>query len=472
MSSISSAIAGRRRARPLLVAAVSLVFLALTVSPASAHAQLESSHPAAGSVLAEPPNQIRLTFDDPIDRDGSTVHVFDDRGGQLETGAVTVTSADAREISVDLGSPLVAGTYTVEWVVTSEDTHPVTGSFIFSVVAPSPVVDVPVLARNDLAGFLLGVMRWASYVGLVLGPGVILVLLLVWPAALRHRRPRLLVGAGLALLSVSTIGGMFFQGVWASGASFGDLLSSPQTVDTHSRKFDAVYAWRAYLVVAFSAAVVLAMSRSSRLPERSRRAVLGAVSVSTLALAVTWPLVSHSAVDPLPVAAGLANLLHSLAMAVWLGGLVVIFVCLREVTDDEALSVLRSFSRVAVVAVGVLGLSGVLMALREMHGLEGLVTTEFGRVLLAKVSMVAVLLAVGDVSRRWVRRRVSAGRAAAASDDAGVGRGEGIGISTVLVAVDTDQSLRGLRTTVAIELLLAAAVLAVTAALVVIGPGQ
>ena len=464
-------IVGRRRVRPLLVGALSLVFLALTVSPASAHAQLESSLPAAGSVLAESPSQIRLAFDDPIDLDGSTVRVFDDRGGQLETGAVTMTSADAHEISVNLGSSLVSGTYTVEWAVTSEDTHPVTGSFIISVVTPSSVVDVPVLARNDLAGVLLGVMRWASYVGLVLGPGVILVLLLVWPAALRDRRPRLLVGAGLGLLSVSTIGGMFLQGVWASGASFGDLLSSPQTVDTHSRKFDAVYAWRAYLVVAFSAAVVLATSRSSRLPGRLRRVVLGAVSASALALAVTWPLVSHSAVDPFPVAAGLANLLHSLAMAVWLGGLVVIFVCLRDVHDDEALTVLHRFSRVAAGAVGVLAVSGVLMALREMHGLEGLVTTEFGRVLLAKVSMVAVLLAVGDVSRRWVRRRVATGRRAAASADAGAGGGASRS-STVLVSTDTELSLRGLHTTVAIEIMLAAAVLAVTAALVVIGPGQ
>jgi copper transport protein len=452
----------RRSALVLVSLLLALAAVLATASPASAHAELESSTPVAGSVVAEPPGEISLTFDDPIVLDGSTLRVFDDRGGPLDVGPLTAASTDGRRISVSVPSALASGTYTVDWAVASEDTHPVTGSFTFSVLAPSAVVDVPAVGHNDLAGALLGAMRWAGYVGLVLGPGLILVLLLVWPEALREHRARVLVGTGLGLLSLSTLGGMVLQGVWASGASFGDLLSAPETVDTHSRKFDAVYAWRAYLVVAFSAVVVLAMSRSSRLPDRPRRVLLGVVAGSTLALAATWPMVSHSAVDSLPLAAGFANLVHSLAMSVWLGGLVMILFCLpADGGHGDAPGILRRFSRVAAAAVALLVVSGVVMAVREVGSLDGLLTSEFGRVLLAKLATVAVLLIVGDLSRRWVRRRL----ASSPVEPTAVGEGD------LLVVVETGVSLAILRRTVMIEVALASVVLAVTAALVVIRPG-
>jgi copper transport protein len=354
--------------------------------------------------------------------------------------------------------------------VSSEDTHPVSGTFRFSVLVPTAVTGaVPTSQRNDAAGVLLGVMRWLGFVGLVLGPGILLVLLLIWPDGLRDSRVRRLSFSGLGLLVVSTVGGMVLQGIWASGASFSALWLDPQSLDTHSRKFDTVYAVRAYLVVALVIALAFALRRARARDVRPSRAIIAAAGVSTIALVATWPLVSHAAVDSVPLLATVTNLVHSLAMSFWLGGLVVIVACLTTPAHAQVRGpALVAFSKVALVAVITLVVTGAFMTWREVGSASGLVSTEFGRVLLAKLSAVAVLLLLGNVSRRWVARHAASPVGALPVPDA---RGRGRGVGTLEAAAPPVSAL-ALRRSVALEIVVAAVVLAVTAALVVIGPGS
>ncbi len=71
---------------------------------------------------------------------------------------------------------------------------------------------------NDLAGMILGAARGVGYVGLALGPGLLLVVLGLWREELSDRRTRQLLWAGLSLLVVSTVSGMLFQGCWPAGS--------------------------------------------------------------------------------------------------------------------------------------------------------------------------------------------------------------------------------------------------------------
>jgi copper transport protein len=449
--------------------AVTLLVSLFWVAPASAHAELEASDPAAGAVLTAPPERIQLTFDDPIELDGSTIWVYDDQGRRVDSGAVSAVSGEPAVVGVAVRPGLAEGTYTVAWTVSSDDTHPVSGTFRFSVLVASTVTEaVPSSQRNDVAGLLLGVMRWVGFVGLVLGPGVLLVLMLIWPDGLRDARVRRMSFVGLGLLVLSTAGGMVLQGIWASGASFTALWLDPASLDTHSRKFDTVYAVRAYLVVALVVVLAFALRRDGARTVRPSRAIIGAAGVSTIALVATWPLVSHAAVDAVPVLATLANLLHSLAMSLWLGGLAVIVACL---TADEHATVrapaLRAFSKVALVAVVTLVVTGVFMTWREVGSVSGLVSTEFGRVLLAKLSAVIVLLLLGNVSRRWVSRHAVS--TTAPEPPAPPGRRSRTVVT--LEAVAAVEPVAELRRNVVLELVVAAIVLGATAALVVIGPG-
>jgi len=451
----------RPSVRVALAIAVAGLLLMSGAGSAAAHSALEASDPPAGAVLATAPTTVTLTFNEPVELDDAAIEVFDDRFNRVDAGHLTSISPERNRIQVGLRPEPMEGTYTVSWHTSSADTHPVSGSFRFSVGHLSVVSGTaPGAGRNDLAGVLLGALRWTGFLGLLLGPGVLLIAIALWPAGLADRRTRRLALAGLSLLAVSTLGTMVLQGVWASGQPFSALWTAPEKLDTHSRRFDEIYAVRSFLLLGFAAALVVALSRPVRVPTRSRRLLLAATTVSTVALLATWPLVGHSAVGDGSALAVAANLVHTYAMTLWLGGLVLILVCLRpaERAADLAL-VLPRFSRLALIAVATLVATGTFMSWREVGSWSALTATEFGRVLLVKLVGVMVLVLVANGARLWVSRHLSGGP----RGDAAVGSPQGH------EAVTEGQGAV-LRRGLIAEATIAFGVLGVTAALVVIVP--
>jgi len=116
--------------RRLLAAAVlGLGLLAGAAPAASAHDILVATDPANGSVLEASPSQIRLTFTDPVLEGTAQVRV-DGRSGVAPIAPVTVSGST---VTVPLTAALPSGGYTVLWRVTSQDGHPVSGTFTFTV---------------------------------------------------------------------------------------------------------------------------------------------------------------------------------------------------------------------------------------------------------------------------------------------------------------------------------------------------
>ena len=464
---------GARWTRPFVRVALAIsvagLLLVAAAGSAAAHARLEASDPPAGAVLAAQPTAVTLTFNEPVEVNDGAIEVFDDRFKRVDAGHVTSTGPGRSRLQVGLPPGLARGTYTVSWHASSGDTHPVSGSFRFSVGEPSVVRGtVPGTGRNDLAGAMLGALRWTGYLGLVLGPGVLLFALVLWPAALADRRTRRLTLVGLSLLAVSTVGAMLLQGVWASGQPFSALWTAPDRLDTHSRRFDQVFAVRSFLLLGFTAALVVALSRSGRVPKRSNRLVtgssrmvLGAAAASTVALLATWPLVGHSAIGDGSALATAVNLVHTFAMTVWLGGLVLVVVGLRGERAADLAVVLPRFSRLALAAVATLVATGTFMAWREVGSVDALTATTFGRVLLVKLVGVTVLILLGNLARLWVKRYLSGGMRGRAAPDSQSG-GE------LAPSVHGAVLWRGLIA----EATVALGVLAVTSALVVIVPAR
>ena len=458
---------GARWARPVarVVLAISVAGLVLisAAGSAAAHSALEASDPAVGAVLATQPAAVTLTFNEPVELNDGAIEVFDDRFNRVDVGPLTSIGPGGTRIQVGLRPGLAEGTYTVSWKASSADTHPVSGSFRFSVGQPSVVRGtVPGGGQNDVAGVMLGVLRWTGYLGLVLGPGVLLMALALWPAGLADRRTRRLTLAGLSLLAVSTLGAMLLQGVWASGEPFSSLWTAPDRLDTHSRRFDQVFAVRSFLLLGFAVALVVALSRSARVQTRSNRPVLGATAVSTVALLGTWPLVGHSAVGDGSALAIAVNLVHTFAMTLWLGGLVLLVIGLRAAQRASDLAVvLPQFSRLALGAVATLVATGTFMAWREVGSVNALTATTYGRVLLGKLVGVLALILLGNLARLWVKRHFSGGmRGLAASGSPPAGE--------LVVPAQGAPLWRGLMA----ETTIAFGVLAATSALVVIVPAR
>jgi methionine-rich copper-binding protein CopC len=112
----------------------SAVWLVLVCAPVMAHATLIETYPTDRNTLAEPPEQVQLRFDEPVEAEFDPVEVYDRQGNRVDRNNARVYPDDARVVVVDL-EELPEGSYTVDWRVTSADGHPVSGTYGFTVDA-------------------------------------------------------------------------------------------------------------------------------------------------------------------------------------------------------------------------------------------------------------------------------------------------------------------------------------------------
>jgi methionine-rich copper-binding protein CopC len=126
----------RALTRPRVLSTLMLAALWLTVwcAPALAHARLVQERPASGTSLDEPPEQIRLRFNEPVDAEFDPLKVYDAEGNRVDEDDARIDPDDARVLLVDL-KELPEGSYRVEWRVTSIDGHVIEDAYAFNVSA-------------------------------------------------------------------------------------------------------------------------------------------------------------------------------------------------------------------------------------------------------------------------------------------------------------------------------------------------
>jgi copper resistance protein C len=112
------------------VASVALLLSAVTV--AFAHAELKRAVPPAGGAVAAAPNEVTVTFSEPLEPAFSTVVVRDSAGKQVDKADAHIDKDDRTIMRVSL-QPLQQGIYTVKWRVVTVDTHRTEGTFTFTV---------------------------------------------------------------------------------------------------------------------------------------------------------------------------------------------------------------------------------------------------------------------------------------------------------------------------------------------------
>ena len=124
--------------RPLLRLACLALALMLTLvnaAPAVAHAEPREAMPRPGAVLSKSPDEIRLTFNEPL-RSASTFVVYN-RVFENVPGIEPRVVAGSKE-QLAAGVPKLApGVYTVQWNVVGSDGHLSSGSYSFEVSEPS-----------------------------------------------------------------------------------------------------------------------------------------------------------------------------------------------------------------------------------------------------------------------------------------------------------------------------------------------
>ena len=440
-----------------VVVATTLVVLAAWAGTASAHAQLESTTPKAGSVLHHSPPQVVLRFGEPVEIDFGSIRVYNSVGTRVDDGGTHYASSDDSAIAIGLPH-LADGAYVVAWRVISADSHPVHGAFIFSVGTSKGLPRASTLATalaNENGSTVVGVAFWwirfGAFAGLLCLVGIAAMALAAAPASLTSRRIRRWLWVSWGLLAFTTLAGIAIQGPYAAALPLTDALRSSLVSEVLATRFGHVEELRLVLLALAAGLLVWLTSRRTATGR-------GAVGVSLCAvvgagLLATPGLAGHATTGSAIAAGFTLDLAHLGAASVWLGGLVVLLCLLVGGAVDldgmETAASARRISSIVLVAVVVVVASGTLQAVRQVGSIAALTGTTYGRLLLVKVGVVVVLISLGAVSRSLLRRR-----------------------STAEAVPGALPRRRPLVRSIVAELLVAAAVLGVTAALVNAPPAR
>ncbi|MGK3936960.1 copper resistance protein CopC [Streptomyces caeruleatus] len=387
----------------LLLAACGL--LLTTAGPASAHAALTGSDPQQGVVVDKAPDQVSLTFSEKVALSDGSLRVLDPKGKGVQQGKPF--EAGGTTYGVKLHSGLPDGTYTVTYQVVSADSHPVAGAFTFSVGAPS-VTSVSVsgeTAGGGVVGWLYGFGRYMSYAGFIVLVGGAAFVLGCWQRGAGVRPVQRLVVGGWLTLTSATLLLLLLRGSYTGSGKVGDIFDLDLLGNVLQTKSGAALVSRLLLLAAAALFIsVLFGAYDKREDEEKRDLTFGLAiggTVVAAGLAASWAMAEHASVG---LQAGLAmpvDVVHLLAVATWLGGLTALLVALYRSDAPIESAAVRRFSQVAFGSVVALVATGVYQSWRQLGSWSAFTETRYGQLLLVKIGLVALLVGVAYVSRRW-----------------------------------------------------------------------
>ncbi|MET7679493.1 copper resistance protein CopC [Streptomyces sp. NPDC005423] len=490
----------------LLLAVTGMLFAG--AGPASAHAALTGSDPQQGVVVAKAPTQVSLTFSEKVSTNDDSLRVLDPKGKRVDVGKPSDISGTTYATQIRSGLP--DGTYTVAWQVVSADSHPVAGAFTFSVGSPSrtTVSLTGQDAGGGVVGRLYGFGRYLSYAGFILMVGGGAFVLACWQRGSGVRAVQRLVVSGWVVLTAATLWLLLLRGSFTSSGKVGDIFDLDLLGQVLQTKTGAALVSRLLLLAAAALFIAVLFGAYDKREDEEKRDLTFGLSIGggvvAAGLAASWAMAEHASTGLQPGIAMPVDVVHLLAVAAWLGGLAALLVALYRAPGDTTVdaTAVRRFSRVAFGSVLALVATGVYQSWRQLGSWKAFTDTGYGQLLLVKIGLVAVLVGIASVSRRWTGRLAAAPRsvdaadAASATEDvkapepekahvtAAATAGDGpraTQLARQRAAVDTARQKRlrdadphrsGLRRSVLAEAAVAVAVLAVTTVLTATEPGR
>lgn len=412
--------------------AISLILLAGfgLVNRVSAHASVLRSDPPANAILAESPPAMRIWFNEVIAPRFSQAQLLDANGRSLPV-TVETDPEDATLLIVNFPE-LSEGVYSVRWnVLSAADGHPTQGLVVFGVGDGADLGTATAVVQDTTIPWPDAVLRWFNFLFLAGLVGSVAVAYLVlnpaayslpisdvqWAAQRRILRFAWWCGLAAFLLGL----------IWASWQA---VLLSRSVSDVSGDMAVLSIAWRwlsqtrlGYLWWLRQGLLVALLVCLRRLQRNQHEGETGSsappfllplTAVLLLALLSAQSLTSHAAALTRQTAVAVAaDSLHLLAVSVWVGGLLALVVGLLPLVryrPDFAVLVKAGwgpFARLAVLSVGVIFATGLYSTGREISSLDAMVTSLYGRTVLAKIGLTLMVGLVGAVNSMLIHPRMS-----------------------------------------------------------------
>ncbi|TYB98805.1 hypothetical protein FXF53_16990 [Micromonospora sp. WP24] len=269
-----------RLAVVLLLATGGLVTnLASPAQPAYAHASLVETSPVDGEVLASPPAEVRLRFNEAVSFNERSIQLLDTNAEKLAIGTPGHVDGKGNTAKVSLPTDLAEGTYVLAWRVTSADSHVVSGALTFSVGHPSATAAAVEQDAHRAVVVVDAVGRALAFLGMALAVGGALFVAVLWPAGRTDRRGRRIVWSGFAVLAAGTVVVLLVQGPYAAGTSLAGVFDPDLLGATLSTRLG--HALLARLVIVLALGVAFGLAVRYRSPATTATATSATVTTGT-----------------------------------------------------------------------------------------------------------------------------------------------------------------------------------------------
>ena len=410
----------------MLIAALA-GFTALLFTPGTALAEnaVVSSTPADGSSIETSPPGIEITFTEEL---GEVNTIAVQCNAELYAVGPRQVSDDRLTLSAELVAPLPASDCVVSWAVSDPDGQPNgDGNITFSVEndpatvpttqpdattgtteVPTGTTGTPTTTSGDdevveLSSVETGqgplwLGRLISSLGIAVLFGSLVLIAVAWPEGVEYL---LTIRFIRATWVVAFLGTYLYVAAAASAvtdSSLGAGFNPVNWVDLFSAGIPGIAAVARIALVVVAAWVAFRPDRVIDPVTQLAALLIPAAATATIGMTRTD---MDLAIVGVPV-----SMLHALAMAVWLGGVVLLArVVLAGPGEEDLVHAVRGFGRLSTIAIVLTVATGVV----QMVLLDGgsLFTSSHGRVLLLKTVAVAFMVFVGLSARQFVTARLA-----------------------------------------------------------------
>ena len=383
-----------RTARQMAAAITILLgVLVLGTGVASAHASVVTSSPTDGQSVATSPSEISVTFSENVSSISGGISVLGADGEAVPLGTSRIING--RTLLVEPEATLSDGTYVVTYRVLSADGHPVSGSLLFGVGSGALDRSARPDATEDRPWEIFGVIaRSLMYLAALIATGVAFFLAFIHDHAADRWRIVPFVRIGAIVTVFGAIGIVMSQAALLTGKGVGAVTEPGVLRDVLAGNLG----WSLALLMLGLAAVHLSTDIT-----RTRASQVLALAGGS-AVTVSFAMWGHATELPPRAVSLVADAVHVSAAALWFGGLIglamVLFLRSADSVESTAI-ILRRFSLMALISVLALASAGFILTLTGSNAdLTAMTSTTWGRLVLAKIGLTAIVVATAAWNRR------------------------------------------------------------------------
>ncbi|MBW7634884.1 copper resistance CopC/CopD family protein [Bacillus licheniformis] len=381
--------------RATLWAVLAVLCTILLPKAAFAHAYIVNSTPAENQELKKAPAEIKIEFNEAIQKGFHSITVRNSSGERVDSGKTEIDPQNAKIMTVKLKPKLQDDIYSAEWRAVSADGHPVSGTIPFSI--GNIQGGLPKDQQNQASGLPAAdtvIERVLLYTGFSLFIGAALFQLVWhrpengWPGDKRRRLKRI-KNAALLLTGAAIIIQLPLQTKANAGVSWSGAFQPSLLQETLLNTRGGML-W--LINIAIIALLVFCSNRKGL-----KSAILSLFLFAGLLFVKS--LDGHAASTSAGYMTTAMNFIHLNAASIWTGGLAmfVLFFGKDWLKSDKSLiwETIRRFSPWALVSAGLLIFSGLFNSFFIVHTLDNLFGTAYGKALLVKSALVLLMIGLG-----------------------------------------------------------------------------